>query len=72
MLIKKLYIIVRYFYVLNRITLEDDCNVLYAPSANTKSEYLTRTVDGELIGINKLEMNEMNSTKSVVSKRVIL
>ena len=38
MLMKKLYIAVRYFYVLNQITLEDDCHVVYAPSANTQSE----------------------------------
>ena len=70
MLIKQLYIAVRYVCVLNRITLEDDCHVVYAPSANTKNEYLTETIDGELININKLEMNKMNSTKSIVSKRV--
>ena len=72
MLMKQLYIAVQYFYVLNQITLEDDCHVIYAPSANTKSEYLTKTIDGELININKLEMNKMNSTKSIVSKRVRL
>ena len=69
---KQLYIEVQYLYVLNRITLEDNCHVVYAPSANTQSEYLTKTIDGELIDINKLEMNEMNSTKSIVSKRVRL
>ena len=31
MLMKQLYITVRYFYVLNQITLEDDCHVVYAP-----------------------------------------
>ena len=72
MLMKQLYIAVRYFYVLNQITLEEDCHVVYAPSASTKSEYLTKTIDGELINTNKLEMNEMNSTKSNVSKRVRL
>ena len=71
-LMKQLYIAVQYFCVLNQITLEDDCHVVYAPSANTKSEYLTKTIDGELININKLEMNKMNSTKSIVSKRVRL
>ena len=35
-LMKQLYIAVRYVYVLNQITLEDDCHVVYAPSANTK------------------------------------
>ena len=52
MLMKKLYIVMQYFYVLNQITLEDDCHVVYAPSASTKSEYLTKTIDGELIDIN--------------------
>ena len=37
MLMKQLYIDVRYFYVLNRITLEEDCQVVYAQSENTKS-----------------------------------
>ena len=72
MLMKQLYIAVQYFYVLNWITLEEDCHVVYAPSTNTKSEYLTKTIDGELIDINKLEMKEMNSTKVTVSKRVRL
>ena len=71
-LMKQLYIAVQYFYVLNQITLEEDCHVIYAPSANTKSEYLTKTIDGELININKLEMNKMNSTRNIVSKRVRL
>ena len=72
MLMKQLCITVQYLYVLNQITLEEDCHVVYAPSANTQSEYLTKTIDGELININKLEMNKMNSTKSVVPKRVRL
>ena len=72
MLMKQLYIAVRYFYVLNRITPEEDCHVVYAPFANTKSECLTKTIDGELINISKLEMNKMNSTKSIVLKQVRL
>ena len=72
MLMKQLYIAVRYFYVLSQITLKDDCHVVYVPLANTKSGYLTKTIDGELIDINKLELNEMNSTTSIVSKRVRL
>ena len=72
MLMKQLYIAVRYFYVLNQITLEEDCHVVYAPSANTKSAYLTKTIDGKLIDISKLEMNEMNSTKTTILKRVRL
>ena len=72
MLIKQLYIAVQYFYVLNQITLEEDYQVVYAPSTNTKSERLTKTIDGELIDISKLEMNKTNSTKSIVSKQVRL
>ena len=59
MLMKQLYIVVQYVHVLNRITLEVDCHIVYAQSANTKSNYLTKTIDGELIDINKLEMNEI-------------
>ena len=72
MLMNQLYIAVCYFYTLNQITLKENYHVVYAPSANTKSEYLTKTIDGELININKLEMNKMNSTKSIVPKRVRL
>ena len=68
MLMKQLYIVVWYFYIINRITLEEDYQAIYTPTATTKSDYLTKTIDGELIGINKLEMNEMNSTKSILSK----
>ena len=68
MLMKQLYIAVQYLYVLNQIILKEDCQVVYVPSANTKSEYLTKTIDGKLIDINKLEMNRVNSTKSIVSK----
>ena len=72
MLTKQLYIAVRHFYLFDQITLEEDCHVVYAPSANTNSEYLTKTIDGQLINISKLEMNEINSTKSIVSKPVRL
>ena len=44
--------------------MEEDYQTIYPPTTNTRSDYLTITVDGELIDINKLEMNEMNSTKS--------
>ena len=70
MLTKQLYIAVQYFNDINWITLKDDCHIVYAPSANTKREYLTKTIDGELIDTNKLEINKMNSMKSIVSKRV--
>ena len=72
MLMKQLLIAVQYFYIINRITLEEDYQAIYTPTAITKSEYLTKTIDGELIDINKLEMNKMNSTKSIISKRMRL
>ena len=68
MLMKQLYIAIRYFYIIDRITLEVDYQAIYTPTATTRSDYLTKTIDGELIDINKLEMNEINSTKSIVSK----
>ena len=49
MLMKQLYIAVQYFYILSQITLEEHCHVVYASSANTKSECLTKIIDGELI-----------------------
>ena len=70
MLMKQLYIAIRYFYVLNRLTLDKDCHVVYVQSTNTKSECLTKLIDEELINISKLEMNKMNNTKCIVSKRM--
>ena len=72
MLMKQLYITVQYFYVFNQIILKKDYHVVHAPSANTKSEYLTKIIVGEVINIRKLEMNKINSTKSVISKQVRL
>ena len=69
MLMKQLYIAVQYFYTVNWITLEESYQAIYTPTATTKVDCLTKTIDGELIDINKLEMNKMNSTKSIVSKR---
>ena len=68
-LMKQLYIAVQYFYIINRIYLEEDYQAIYTPTVTTKSDYLNKTIDGELIDNNKLEMNKMNSTKSIVSKR---
>ena len=42
MLMKQLHIAVRYFYVLNWITLEENCQVVYAPSIYTKKWVLNR------------------------------
>ena len=72
MLMKQLYMDVQYFYLNNRITLEEGYQAIYTPSTNVKSDYLTKTIDGELININKFEINKMNSTKSILSKRVRL
>ena len=71
MLMKQLYIVVRYFYITNRLTMEEDYQAIYPPTTTTRSDYVnvTKTIDGELIDINKLEMNKMNNTKSIVSKR---
>ena len=70
MLIKQLYIAVQNFYIINRITLEEeDYQAIYTTTVTTKSDYLTKTIDGELIDINKLKMNKMNRTQSIVSKR---
>ena len=69
MVMKQLYIAVRYFYITNWLTMEEDYQAIYPSTTTTRSDYVTKTIDGELIDINKLEMNEMNSTKSVVSKQ---
>ena len=52
--------------------MEEDYQAIYTPTTNTKSDYLTKTIVGEFIDINKLEMNKMNSTENVVSKLVRL
>ena len=49
--------------------MEEDCQAIYPPTITTRSDYVTKTIDGELIDINNLEMNETNSTKSIVSKQ---
>ena len=36
MLMKQFYIVVWYFYILDQITLEEDCHVVYAKSTNKK------------------------------------
>ena len=49
--------------------MEEDYQSIYPPTTTTRSDHVTKAIDGELIDINKLEMNEMNRTKSIVSKR---
>ena len=69
MLMKQLYIVVRYFYINNQLTMEENYQAIYPPTTTTRSDYVTKTIDWELIDIHKLEMNKMNSTKSIISKR---
>ena len=49
--------------------MEEDYQAIYPPITTIRNDYVTKTIDGELIDINQLEINEMNSTKSIVSKR---
>ena len=70
MLMKQLYIAVQYFYFTNQLTMEEDYQAIYPSTITTRSDYVTETIDGELIDINQLEMNKMNSTKSIASKRM--
>ena len=72
MLMKQLYIAVQYFHITNRPTMEEDYQAIYPPTTTTRSDYVTKTIDGELIDINKLEMNKLNSTKGIISKREIV
>ena len=44
--------------------MEEDYQAIYPSTITTRSDYVTETIDGELIDINQLEMN---STKSIVS-----
>ena len=72
MLMKQLNIDVRYSYITNQLILGKISRVIYKSTKTTKSDYFDKTIQGELININKLELNEMNGTKSIISKRVKL
>ena len=72
MLMKQLYIAVRYFYITDRLISVNISKAMYNPTNTTKSDHFTETIQGELIDINELQLNKMNSTKSIVSKRVRL
>ena len=69
---EQLYITVQYFYITNQLTLEKISRAIYTPIENLKNNYLTKTIHGELIDINRLELNKKNSTKHILSKRVRL
>ena len=40
MLMKQLYIAVRYFYIINRLNMEEDYQAIYSPTTTTISDYL--------------------------------
>ena len=69
MLMKQLYIAVRYYHITNRLTMEEDYQAIYPPTIITRRDYVSKTIIGELIDINKLEMNKINSIKSILSKQ---
>ena len=69
---KQLQIALQYFYITNRVTLEKIRRDVYTPTKSMKNDYLTKTIHGELSDINKLELNVMISTKSIVVKQVRL
>ena len=50
--------------------MEEDYQAIYSLTISKRSDYVTKTIDGELIDINQLEMNKMNSTKSIVSTQM--
>ena len=52
LLMKQLYIVVRYFYITNRLTMEEDYQAIYPPTTTTRSDYITTTIDRDMIVIN--------------------
>ena len=40
MLMKQLYILVRYFYITNRLTMEEDYQAIYPSTTITRSDYV--------------------------------
>ena len=46
MLMKQLYIAVRHFYITNRLTMEEDYQAIYPSNTTTRSDNLTKTIDG--------------------------
>ena len=69
---KQLYIAVQYFYIINQLILGKISRTIYTPTKTTKSNYFIKIIQVELININKLKLNKMNNTKSIVSKQVKL
>ena len=54
MLMKYLYIAIRYFYITNRLISGKISRVIYKPTKTMKSDYFTQTIQGKRIDINKL------------------
>jgi len=70
MLMKHLYIAVRYFYITNRFISGDISRVIYKPTKTMKSDYFTQAIQGKIININKFELTKVNVIKSNGSKWV--
>ena len=68
MLMKHLIIAVRYFYIIDLLIYERISKVIYNPIKTMKSDYLTKTIQGTLICINKLKSTKVNGIKSIRSK----
>ena len=56
----------------NQLITGEISRAIYTPDKITKNNYLTKTIHGELININKVELNVMNNTKSIISKQMRL
>ena len=67
-----LYIAARYFCINNWYISGKISRAINTPTKTVKSDYFIKTIQGELFDINKLDLNKINSTKSIVSKRVRL
>ena len=72
-LMKHLYITIQYVYITNRlISSKISSRVIYKPTKTVKSNYFIQTIQGKVTDINKLELTEINSIKSIWSKWVRL
>ena len=61
MLMKQLYIYaVQYFYITNQLTMEEDYQTIYPSTTTTRSDYVTKINDGELIDIREVQILSYN------------
>ena len=72
MLIKHLYVVIRYFYITYWLISGKIRRVIYKLTKTKKINYFTKIIQGKLIDINKLELTKVNSIKNVWSKWVRL